>query len=64
MPLAFPVSGNVYSREVSHFNIIRGAQLTSLKAMEDMAARNDGCVTDPRSGERCAYGDLRRVFIS
>lgn len=48
MPLAFPGSGNVYSREV----------------MEDLAVRNEGYVTDLRTGESCAYGDLRRVFIS
>ncbi|ESK92860.1 Macrophage erythroblast attacher [Moniliophthora roreri MCA 2997] len=41
-------NGYVYSRE----------------AMEEMAAKNGGTVTCPRTGERCEFGKLRKVFIS
>ncbi|THH00874.1 hypothetical protein EW026_g1744 [Hermanssonia centrifuga] len=34
------------------------------KALEDMAARNDGIVTCPRTGERCDFENLRKVFVS
>ncbi|KAI0696838.1 CTLH/CRA C-terminal to lish motif domain-containing protein [Cytidiella melzeri] len=47
-PMAFPVSGSVYSRE----------------ALEDMAAKNDGIVTCPRTKESCQFGELRKVYIS
>ncbi|KAH8101188.1 CTLH/CRA C-terminal to lish motif domain-containing protein [Cristinia sonorae] len=47
-PLAFPASGQIYSRE----------------ALEDMAAKNDGIVTCPRSNERIPFEDLRKVYIS
>ncbi|KAJ7073529.1 CTLH/CRA C-terminal to lish motif domain-containing protein [Mycena belliarum] len=48
MPLAFPESGYVYSRE----------------AMEEMAMRNNGIVTCPRSKATCKFSALRRVYIS
>ncbi|OCH85764.1 hypothetical protein OBBRIDRAFT_797832 [Obba rivulosa] len=48
MPLAFPVSGQVYSKE----------------ALEEMAMKNDGIVTCPRTGEKCNFSALRKVFIS
>ncbi|KAF7316383.1 hypothetical protein MIND_00157100 [Mycena indigotica] len=48
MPLAFPDTGFVYSRE----------------AMEEMAAKNHGVVTCPRSKSRCNFSELRRVYIS
>ncbi|KAJ7064914.1 CTLH/CRA C-terminal to lish motif domain-containing protein [Mycena amicta] len=48
MPLAFPESGFVYSRE----------------AMQEMAAKHDGMVTCPRSKTTCKYSELRRVYIS
>ncbi|KAJ3822583.1 macrophage erythroblast attacher isoform 1 [Lentinula raphanica] len=48
MPMAFPGNGYVYSRE----------------AMEDMAAKNNGIVTCPRTGATCTFGELRKVFIS
>jgi len=41
-------NGNVYSRE----------------ALEDMAEKNDGEVTCPRSGARCHFNELRKVYIS
>ncbi|KIJ99906.1 hypothetical protein K443DRAFT_679588 [Laccaria amethystina LaAM-08-1] len=41
-------SGHVYSRE----------------ALEEMAGRNDGIVTCPRTGETCKFTALRKVFIS
>ncbi|KAI0064381.1 hypothetical protein BV25DRAFT_1800895 [Artomyces pyxidatus] len=41
-------NGYVYSRE----------------ALEDMAARNDGMVKCPRSGEECDFSKLKKVFIS
>ncbi|KAH9836322.1 CTLH/CRA C-terminal to lish motif domain-containing protein [Rhodofomes roseus] len=47
-PMAFPNSGQVYSRE----------------ALEDMATRNDGIVKDPQTGETCEFSALRRLFIS
>ncbi|KAK7681364.1 hypothetical protein QCA50_015455 [Cerrena zonata] len=47
-PMAFPGEGNVYSKE----------------ALEDMATRNNGFVTCPRTGERCHFSALRKVFIS
>ncbi|RPD56002.1 hypothetical protein L226DRAFT_534366 [Lentinus tigrinus ALCF2SS1-7] len=40
-------------------------QVYSKEALEEMAARNDGWVTDPRNPEqRCRFTDLRKVFIS
>ncbi|KAI0792319.1 CTLH/CRA C-terminal to lish motif domain-containing protein [Abortiporus biennis] len=36
----------------------------SKEAMEDMAARNNGIVTCPRTGESCHFSELRKVFIS
>ncbi|KAI0729866.1 CTLH/CRA C-terminal to lish motif domain-containing protein [Fomitopsis betulina] len=47
-PLAFPNSGQVYSKE----------------ALEDMAARREGTVKDPETGETCEFHALRRLFIS
>ncbi|PCH35195.1 hypothetical protein WOLCODRAFT_91464 [Wolfiporia cocos MD-104 SS10] len=47
-PMAFPTNGEVYSKE----------------ALEEMAAKNDGYVICPRSGEKCKYTSLRRVYIS
>ncbi|KAI0035485.1 macrophage erythroblast attacher isoform 1 [Vararia minispora EC-137] len=41
-------NGYVYSRE----------------ALEDMAAKNDGKVTCPHSGDQCDYSKLKKVFIS
>lgn len=64
-PMAFPNSGQVYSREVhrlSHLSYI--PRLITPKAMEEMAARNDGTVTDPQTGETCQFHALRRLFIS
>ena len=73
-PMAFP-NGNVYSREVSY--ALTSSVLPSglpcrwsdkcnllLQALEDMAAKNDGMVTCPRSGEMCRFTDLRKVYIS
>ena len=73
-PMAFP-NGNVYSREVSY--VLTSSLLFSglvyswsdkrnmlLQALEDMAAKNDGYVTCPRSGERFLFTDLRKVYIS
>ncbi|KAF9234269.1 CTLH/CRA C-terminal to lish motif domain-containing protein [Melanogaster broomeanus] len=48
MPMAFPEHGYVYSRE----------------ALEEMAAKNSGKVTCPRSGEVCELKSLKKVFIS
>ncbi|KAJ6588773.1 CTLH/CRA C-terminal to lish motif domain-containing protein [Mycena capillaripes] len=48
MPLAFPDTGYVYSRE----------------AMEEMSLKNDGMVTCPRSKATCKFSALRRVYIS
>ncbi|KAJ7359152.1 CTLH/CRA C-terminal to lish motif domain-containing protein [Mycena albidolilacea] len=48
MPLAFPDTGYVYSRE----------------AMEEMSLKNDGVVTCPRSKATCKFSALRRVYIS
>ncbi|EMD35442.1 hypothetical protein CERSUDRAFT_116204 [Gelatoporia subvermispora B] len=48
MPMAFPQSGQVYSKE----------------ALGEMAAKNDGFVTCPRTGEQCEFSALRKVFIS
>ncbi|CAA7264337.1 unnamed protein product [Cyclocybe aegerita] len=36
----------------------------SKEALEDMAARNDGIVTCPRTGKSCAFSELKKVFIS
>ncbi|KAF7972879.1 hypothetical protein HWV62_16666 [Athelia sp. TMB] len=41
-------SGNVYCREI----------------LEEIALQNGGIVKDPRTGHTCAFGDLRKVFIS
>ncbi|KAJ7927483.1 CTLH/CRA C-terminal to lish motif domain-containing protein [Mycena leptocephala] len=48
MPLAFPDTGYVYSRE----------------AMEEMSLKNDGMVICPRSKTTCKFSALRRVYIS
>ncbi|KAJ7598866.1 CTLH/CRA C-terminal to lish motif domain-containing protein [Mycena floridula] len=40
--------GHVYSRE----------------ALQDMASKNDGMVTCPRTGASCNFSELRKVFIS
>eukprot|EP00761_Pharyngomonas_kirbyi_P013613 gb/GECH01013642.1/.p1 GENE.gb/GECH01013642.1/~~gb/GECH01013642.1/.p1 ORF type:complete len:384 (+),score=108.61 gb/GECH01013642.1/:1-1152(+) len=40
-------NGNAYSR----------------KAMEDMAAKNDGVIHDPRSGEEFLFEDLKKTYI-
>lgn len=72
MPLAFPKSGNVYSREVSICFLCKGSYGISsdcrfsiaLQALEDMATKKDGVVTDPRTGETCEFPHLRKVFIS
>ncbi|KAL6300388.1 CTLH/CRA C-terminal to lish motif domain-containing protein [Sparassis latifolia] len=48
MPMAFPGHGHVYSKE----------------ALEDMAAKHDGVVICPRTGETCSFAALRKVFIS
>lgn len=47
-PMAFPSGGQVYSKE----------------ALEDMAARNDGVITCPQTGEKCNFSALKKVFIS
>lgn len=39
-------------------------RLNYLQALEDMAAKNDGQVTCPRTNETCHFTDLRKVFIS
>ncbi|PPQ80552.1 hypothetical protein CVT25_001586 [Psilocybe cyanescens] len=41
-------NGHVYSRE----------------ALEEMAAKNGGTVTCPRTGDSCQFSELRKVFIS
>ncbi|KAJ7640861.1 CTLH/CRA C-terminal to lish motif domain-containing protein [Mycena polygramma] len=48
MPLAFPDTGYVYSRE----------------AMEEMSLKHNGMVTCPRSKTTCKFSALRRVYIS
>jgi len=47
-PMAFPDNGYVYSRD----------------ALQDMAAKNHGVVTCPRTGITCPYALLRKVYIS
>lgn len=63
-PMVFP-NGNVYSREVCFLLIYTntGAHGCS-KALEDMAEKNEGEVTCPRSGVRCHFNELRKVYIS
>ncbi|EJF57375.1 hypothetical protein DICSQDRAFT_140404 [Dichomitus squalens LYAD-421 SS1] len=40
-------------------------QVYSKEGLEEMAARNDGFVTDPRDAEEhCSFSKLRKVFIS
>ncbi|PPR04866.1 hypothetical protein CVT26_012697 [Gymnopilus dilepis] len=39
-------------------------QVYSLEALEDMAARNGGIVTCPRTNESCSFSALTKVFIS
>jgi len=75
-PMAFP-NGYVYSREVrtfSHFQailIISGGYLPSqivahipFQALEDMAAKNDGHVVCPDTGDSYEFSKLKKVFIS
>ena len=40
------------------------SDLNILQALEEMAARNDGIVKDPQTGETCPFHLLRRLFIS
>lgn len=66
MPMAFP-DGHVYSREVSgSHSFIFGVFLIEHynKALEDMAKRNNGVVTCPRTGKSVQFHELRKVFIS
>lgn len=64
-PMAFPESGYVYSKEVSiHAHLLYSNGNLLRQALEEMAAKNDGKVTCPRSGETCHIPDLRKVFIS
>jgi macrophage erythroblast attacher len=68
MPMAFP-NGYVYSREVSWIlkQYVYSCLLLTLqlsKALEEMAAKNDGMVTCPRSDTTCQFSELRKVFIS
>jgi macrophage erythroblast attacher len=69
MPMAFP-DGHVYSREVRNFLFFCTFPrddffgLFFLQALEEMAAKNDGIVTCPRTGKSCAFQLLRKVFIS
>ncbi|KIL65445.1 hypothetical protein M378DRAFT_105136 [Amanita muscaria Koide BX008] len=39
-------------------------QVYSREALEEMAAKNDGMVTCPKTGTRCEFSALRKVFIS
>ncbi|CAL1699284.1 unnamed protein product [Somion occarium] len=44
--------------------VFPGGHVYSKEAMDDMAARNNGMVTCPRTGETCHISELRKVFIS
>ncbi|KAI0760120.1 CTLH/CRA C-terminal to lish motif domain-containing protein [Fomes fomentarius] len=45
--------------------VLPNGQVYSKETLEEMAARNDGWVTDPRDPDtRCRFTDLRKVFIS
>ncbi|KAF9467871.1 CTLH/CRA C-terminal to lish motif domain-containing protein [Collybia nuda] len=41
-----------------------GGYVYSREALEEMAAKNGGTVTCPRSGEACEFSALKKVFIS
>ncbi|VDC00119.1 unnamed protein product [Peniophora sp. CBMAI 1063] len=41
-----------------------GGYVYSREALVEMAARNDGQVICPRSGERCDFSSLKKVFVS
>jgi len=63
MPLAFP-NGYVYSREVGiELSSQNLESVTNLQALEEMAAKNEGIVTCPRSGATCEFKELRKAFI-
>lgn len=62
MPMAFP-SGHVYSREVSTSFMYSIPSQFFPQALEEMAAKNNGIVTCPRSGESCEFKKLRKAFI-
>lgn len=38
--------------------------LVPIKALEEMAARNDGKVTCPRSNQSCDFSVLKKVYVS
>lgn len=63
MPMAFP-EGYVYSREVKQSMAIISAVPNSFQALEEMAAKNGGIVTCPRTGATCEFSALKKVFIS
>lgn len=62
-PMVFP-NGYVYSREVSVMSRSETRLANVWQALEDMASRNDGIVTCPRTETSCPYAALRKVFIS
>jgi macrophage erythroblast attacher len=68
MPLAFPDTGYVYSREVrARVFCVRNFYsrlVVMVQAMEEMSLKNDGVVTCPRSKATCKFSALRRVYIS
>lgn len=47
-----------------HVRVILTLTITITQALEDMATKNDGVVTCPRTGLTCSFSDLRKVFIS
>jgi macrophage erythroblast attacher len=65
-PMAFPENGYVYSRDVSAIDlaVVDNSYECNAQALLDMASKNNGVVTCPRSGVSCSYAVLRKVYIS
>lgn len=67
-PMLLP-NGHVYSFEVSHPLLlsVRGVLLmfANLKqALQDMAAKQEGLITCPKTGDVFKLTDIKKVFVS
>ncbi|EIM89151.1 uncharacterized protein STEHIDRAFT_119889 [Stereum hirsutum FP-91666 SS1] len=57
------ISGKIMNEDNQPM-VFPGGYVYSREALEEMAAKNDGIVTCPRSGEQCEFSKLKKVFVS
>lgn len=50
-------------RRISRW-LVQRLKVWLVQALEDMAAKNEGMVTCPRTGEICHFTELRKVYVS